>query len=221
MGVINNVNKIDIGRLISIPIFTFFMTFNINFVYRDIRALLPLDTGKAVGLIHHLLLVCFYALIILLYFLRRPARLTNRSFPTKAIAILATFTPFAIPILGGPGAINPKMVIISDLIIILGMALSIYSLRVLGKSFSIIPQARRLVQSGPYRLVRHPLYVSELIAVFGVVLAGFTIIKLIIYFFLIACQIYRAFQEEKLLATVFPEYEEYRLRTACFIPSVF
>src|SRR4030042_6497949 len=106
-------NKIDIGRLISIPVFTFFMTLSTFFIYRDIRFLFPLSMIKVVVLINHFLLVCFYALIILLYFLRSPAKLTNRSFVTNAIAILATFIPFTLPIVGGPGLINPIVVIVA------------------------------------------------------------------------------------------------------------
>ncbi|MDD1778319.1 MAG: isoprenylcysteine carboxylmethyltransferase family protein, partial [Candidatus Helarchaeota archaeon] len=134
---------------------------------------------------------------------------------------LATFTPFVFPFLGKQELINPIMVIISDLMIILGLVISIYSLSVLGRNFSIIPQTRNLVQRGPYRLVRHPLYLGELITVFGIVLAGLSISRLVVYFLLVACQIYRAFQEEKLLASVFSEYEDYCSKTARFIPGVF
>ena len=213
--------KIDIGRLISIPVFTFFMTLSTYFVYRDIKSLFPLTTIKPVVLINHLLLVCFYALIVLLYFLRSPAKLTNRSVVTNAIAILATFIPFILPIVGGSGLINPTVVIIADVIMMFGMAVSIYSLSVLGKSFSIIPQARKLVQNGPYRLIRHPLYLGELISLFGAIFAGLTFLKVVIFFLVVACQVYRAFQEEKLLAVIFPEYGEYCLKTARFVPGVF
>lgn len=32
----------------------------------------------------------------------------------------------------------------------------------LGRSLSVMPEARRLVQDGPYGIVRHPLYLCEL-----------------------------------------------------------
>jgi protein-S-isoprenylcysteine O-methyltransferase Ste14 len=197
------------------------MTVRTYAVYADIRILLPLNTVKLLGTIHHLLIVFFYALIILLYFLRSHARLTNRSLVTNTIAILATFIPFVLPILSKHELINPIIVIMADIIIILGMVLSIYSLSALGRNFSIIPQARKLVQRGPYRLVRHPLYLGELMSVFGIVLAGFTTFKIFVYLLLIALQIYRAFQEEKLLAKAFPEYEDYCSKTARFIPGLF
>jgi len=55
-------------------------------------------------------------------------------------------------------------------LIITGASLSFAVLRWLGKSFSILAEARRLVTEGPYRVVRHPLYVCEGIATVGVML---------------------------------------------------
>ena len=43
----------------------------------------------------------------------------------------------------------------------------IWSLLYLGKSFSVFPAMRQLVTRGPYRLIRHPLYISELMMAFS------------------------------------------------------
>jgi len=59
------------------------MALNILIVYGDISILSPINMTKTLGLIHHLLVVCFYALIILLYFLRSSASSTSRSFVTN------------------------------------------------------------------------------------------------------------------------------------------
>ena len=176
---------------------------------------------NAVGLIYHLLVVCFYALIILLYFLRSTASSTSRSFVTNTIAVLTTFSPSALSLLSRLELSRPETVLLADFMIVLGMILSIYSLASLGRSFSIIPQARKLVKSGPYRLVRHPLYVGELIGLFGVVLVGISISKMAIFFLIVGCQIYRAIQEERLLSNVSLEYKEYCSKTARFIPGIF
>ncbi len=220
MLTIRNENKIDMGRLIILPIFVFLMTINILVVCQQVRALLPVTTMKAAGLIHHLLMVCFYSLIIFLYFLRSRAKSTSRSHVTNFIAIVATFIPFTLPFLGEPALNNPEILHVANSIIIIGIVLSIYALGSLGKSFSIIPQARRLIKTGPYRVVRHPLYVSELIGVFGLAFAGLTILKMAIFLLLIVLQVYRALQEEKLLADVFPEYKEYSSKTSRFIPGI-
>ncbi len=218
---VEKVQKIDVGRLFAVSIFVFFMIPNILVVYRDITSLSPMKMTKPFGLIHHLLVVCFYALIILFYFLRSPAISTSRSLFTNTIAVLATFSPFALPLLGRAELSRPEIVLLADFTILLGMAVSIYSLALLGRSFSIIPQARKLVQCGPYRLIRHPLYLGELLGLFGVVIAGPTISRITLFFLIVACQVYRALQEEKLLTKVFHEYRDYCLKTSRFIPGVF
>jgi protein-S-isoprenylcysteine O-methyltransferase Ste14 len=220
MPAIGNANKIDVGRLIILPIFAFLMTINILVVYEDLKALMPISAMKATGLIHHLLMVFFYCLIIFLYFLRSPARSTTRSRVTNFLAIIATFIPFTLPFLGKPALDKVEILLVANGIIIISIVLSIFALGSLGKSFSIIPQARKLIETGPYRVVRHPLYVSELIGAFGLVLAGLTFLKIAIFLLLVALQVYRAFQEEKLLANVFPEYKEYSSKTSRFIPGI-
>ena len=221
MSPVEKTYKIDVGRLIVVPIFAFLMTLTFLVVCRDVRALFPINIVKSLLLIHRVLSVCFYALIIFLYFLRSAASSTSRSHVTNFIAIGASCIPFALPFLGKPPLMTQGVLLVANLVITSGIVLSIYSVCSLGRSFSIIPQARKLVQSGPYHLIRHPLYLGELISVFGIVLAGVTIPKITLYFVLVICQVYRAFQEEKLLSNVFPEYKKYCLKTARFIPGVF
>ncbi len=116
---------------------------------------------------------------------------------------------------------SPIIIISATLVTILGIAFTLYSLGTLGKNVSIIPQARRLVQTGPYKLVRHPVYLGELVSIFGVILARPSTSAVAIYCLLIALLIYRALQEEKLLADIFPEYNSYFMRKARFIPGIF
>jgi protein-S-isoprenylcysteine O-methyltransferase Ste14 len=216
-----NLNKIDIGRLIAVSVFTFYMTLSALIGYKEISTLSPMNVAKALGLIYHILVGFFYALIIFLYFLRSSASSTSRSFVTKTIAVLTTFSPSALSLLNKPELSRSEIILLADLLLVLGMVLSIFSLASLGRSFSVIPQARKLVKTGPYKLIRHPLYVGELIGLFGMVLVGVSISRMAIFFFIVGCQIYRAFKEEKLLAEVFPDYEEYCSKTARFIPGVF
>lgn len=45
----------------------------------------------------------------------------------------------------------------------LGIAMFAWSVSALGTSFSVLPQARDLVASGPYRIVRHPMYAAYIV----------------------------------------------------------
>jgi protein-S-isoprenylcysteine O-methyltransferase Ste14 len=213
-------HKMDVGRLIIIPIFGLLLIANITGVYGEAKAIESISMIKVATLLHRLLLVCFYALLVFLYFIRTVAKSTTESFMTKTIAVVATFLPFTIPMLSRPSD-NPNIMLSANLATIFGIAIALYSLSTLGGSFSIIPQARRLVQTGPYKLVRHPVYIGELISTFGVVLAQPSTTAMAIYCLLTALLIYRALQEEKLLANIFPEYETYSLRRARFIPGIF
>ena len=213
-------HKIDAGRLMIVPLFTLLLIVNILGIHNDVKELELLSTIKVATLVHRLLVVCFYALFVLLYLMRRSARATTNSFAAKIIAVVATFIPFAFPVLSRP-INNLDIMLFADVVMIFGMAITLCSLSVLGRSVSIIPQARSLVQRGPYRIVRHPLYLGELIAILGIVMARFSLSAMSLFCLLTALQIYRAMQEERLLAGTFPEYKSYSLKRARFIPGIY
>jgi protein-S-isoprenylcysteine O-methyltransferase Ste14 len=76
------------------------------------------------------------------------------------------------------------------------------------------------VRHGPYRLVRHPLYVAEEISVCGVMLhflSPWTAALLVLH---CAIQVRRMVYEESILMRVFPEYQRYATSTARVIPKV-
>lgn len=108
----------------------------------------------------------------------------------------------------------------SALLILAGNYLSLVALLRLGRSLSILPEGRRLVTDGPYRLVRHPLYVAEEIAVIGVFLQFRSWPAAAILVVHGAFQLLRMREEEIVLARAFPEYAPYRRRTALLIPGV-
>jgi protein-S-isoprenylcysteine O-methyltransferase Ste14 len=103
--------------------------------------------------------------------------------------------------------------IASYFLVAMGMLLSILALSWLGRSFSIFPQARRLVTTGPYRVVRHPLYLSEFLVALGAMWQFSQPWAALIVIGAFATQVPRMRFEEQILMKQFPQYTEYAMRT--------
>jgi protein-S-isoprenylcysteine O-methyltransferase Ste14 len=102
----------------------------------------------------------------------------------------------------------------------LGLILAAASLASLGRCFGIFPEVRGLVQHGPYRIVRHPLYLAEIIASVGGILTALSPYSVAVFIVFVALQFKRATYEEQVLTTMFPDYREYAGRTWRLIPGV-
>ncbi|MBW2456756.1 MAG: hypothetical protein JRI68_19725 [Deltaproteobacteria bacterium] len=86
---------------------------------------------------------------------------------------------------------------------------AVFSLLDLGRSFGVLPAHRGLVQRGPYRLVRHPVYLAELTMVLACGLAGLRPLALGVVVLATLLVVVRIRIEERLLATM-PGYYGYR-----------
>lgn len=111
--------------------------------------------------------------------------------------------------------------ILSAVLIAMSGILTIIVVSRLGRSFSTMPEARALVTSGPYRYVRHPLYVAEELAIIGVFLQFRSLPAFIIVAIQFGLQLQRMQCEEKVLAKAFPSYGDYCRKTARLIPGVY
>jgi protein-S-isoprenylcysteine O-methyltransferase Ste14 len=80
-----------------------------------------------------------------------------------------------------------------------GWAWQLLSKATLGRAFGLLPAARGLVMSGPYRVVRHPIYLGYLIAHVGFLLTNFSWWNLIVLVALYAAQVVRMQREEAML----------------------
>ena len=131
------------------------------------------------------------------------------------VGAFATVTLVVVPPVEIPAGVR----IVADSLVLIGFLLSVWCLWWLGRSFSVMAQARRLVTQGPYRYVRHPLYVCETVALVGILLRNpsawsFTIAAVALVF-----QYLRILNEEKVLRDAFPEYEEYARSTPMLMPA--
>jgi protein-S-isoprenylcysteine O-methyltransferase Ste14 len=110
--------------------------------------------------------------------------------------------------------------IVSGLLVGAGSLMSVLVLWRLGKSFSIMPEARVLVTSGPYAYARHPLYAVEIITILGSALQFRQPWALLLAAGVTAMQVIRSLFEEQVLTSAYPEYAAYRAKTARFIPGI-
>jgi len=79
-------------------------------------------------------------------------------------------------------------------------SLSLVSLLTMGRLFGIRPALRGLVTSGPYRLVRHPIYLSYVIADIGYNLQEWNPVTLLLVLVGWMSLLYRLYAEERLLS---------------------
>jgi len=99
---------------------------------------------------------------------------------------------------------------------IAGALLSLWPLWYLRRSFSVEPEARALVTSGPYRLARHPIYTVYLLINAGILLRHFTLPFAAVVGVWLVSLLLRIRYEEGVLSSAFPEYLEYRRRVRAF-----
>jgi protein-S-isoprenylcysteine O-methyltransferase Ste14 len=94
--------------------------------------------------------------------------------------------------------------------------LCLWPLWSLRRSFSLEPEARTLVTTGPYRLARHPIYTVYLLMNGGILLRHLTVPIALVLVAWVVLLLLRVRYEEGVLTAAFPEYREYRRRVRAF-----
>jgi protein-S-isoprenylcysteine O-methyltransferase Ste14 len=163
-------------------------------------------------------LVGFYMLVALLIITRPPAKAQADGLLPRIAAFVGSYLPWTITFVGKTDQALPNL--LSTACVLIGMIMTLVTIRHLGRSFSLVPQARSVVQTGPYRWIKHPLYLAEEIAILGVVLQYLTPATVTILVLHIGVQVCRILYEEDLLRRNCPEYSTYEASRWRLIPYV-
>ncbi len=170
-------------------------------------------------------LVIGYAIV---WATRPPAKSFARGFREAVLPMLLVLLPFGIvtrpytynSLVPERAAVHLGGLYALNLLMILGGLLNILCLIAMRKSFAIMAEARVLVRTGPYRFVRHPMYLAHFLIFFCVLVQRLAPLTANLYVVFAAGQVLRARIEERKLAESFPEYGEYRRTTGMFFPKV-
>jgi protein-S-isoprenylcysteine O-methyltransferase Ste14 len=168
----------------------------------------------------HIATILFLGFVIIFLIIRRPPLRKTIGVTPRLVALIGCALPSFVALLPRV-AVSPSTAFFSSVIALLGTTIAAIAVFFLGRSFSILPQARQLVTSGPYRIVRHPLYLAELAVIFGVIWEIQQPWPIFVLFSAIGIQVLRIYFEEKILSETFPLYQEYAKRTPRLLPGIY
>jgi protein-S-isoprenylcysteine O-methyltransferase Ste14 len=155
--------------------------------------------------------------------LRGPTRTTARGLAHHVVAL--AWMPYAVLLVRPlPEVPPPQFVRLFGLIIaIAGIAVAVWALRTLGRHFDVeleVHAGHELVRSGPFGIVRHPVYTGLALHFLGACLATGNVLLILGTLFGSFPAFYlRARAEERLLREEFgAEYDAYAKRVGMLVP---
>jgi protein-S-isoprenylcysteine O-methyltransferase Ste14 len=178
------------------------------------------DAHTLAGLASNIATQVFTLVLTLLMVIRRQPLGKASGFYPRFAAVAGTFLSISIVVLP-PRDLPSWALVVSTLMIVGGIAYALYAVLSLGRSLSMLPEARRLVTSGPYNMIRHPVYLGEAFALAGVTIQFVSYWALAMFVLQCVFQLERMRYEELVLSRAFPEYKDYAAHTARLVPGVY
>jgi protein-S-isoprenylcysteine O-methyltransferase Ste14 len=158
-----------------------------------------------------------------------PSGATDRDSGSKAWVIGSVWSSVAVGIglaFAFPDAAiqsgRTAVFIVGLILMLAGIALRWYAVWVLGASFTVDVATRPgqpVVESGPYRWIRHPSYTGGLLTLLGVLVCCCNLVSLLALVFALGGYAYRIrIEEQALAADLGAPYRDYMRRTKRLIP---
>jgi protein-S-isoprenylcysteine O-methyltransferase Ste14 len=154
-----------------------------------------------------------------LFLIRTKHTLFNENILDQSVAALA-FLSGAL-FIGQPATASGFALMLARAVIVFSIAFGLVTMLNLGRSFGVFIAFRKIRTTGLYGLVRHPMYLTDILLRVGYLISHFTTFIVVAFILSSACYVYRAILEERFLSNR-PEYAEYLRRVKYrFIPYVY
>ncbi|MGO4621324.1 methyltransferase family protein [Ensifer sp. 2TAB8] len=162
--------------------------------------------------------VLFLGMVCVVAITRLPPIKAATGFEPYLTAMAGTFLLGLIAYLPEPADTGLALQMAGTAMIVVGMVSSAFVLFWLGRAFSIMPEARTLITGGPYSVVRHPLHLTEEIAIIGLIVLNLSVWSVLLGGVQWLLQFRRMINEERVLQTAFPSYGAYALDVPRILP---
>ncbi len=165
------------------------------------------------------IMVASEALVALFVLIRRPSANVTHSGVDWMLAFAATAGPLLARASSGGHPLIPQGSCV--VLLLMGLSFQVWAKLTLRRSFGIVPANRGVKADGPYRFVRHPMYLGYVTVHIGFLLLSPNLWNLVVYGASFAIQIVRIRAEERLLGQD-PAYNAFQATTRYrLLPGVF
>jgi len=140
----------------------------------------------------------------------------------KSVFVLIQFAGLAIIFLTGSAFSKDYFLLTIEAFgILLGfwaiIAMKLDNLRI----YPDLKENAKLVVSGPYKIIRHPMYSAIILTITPLIIEYFSWLRLIVGFIILIDLLFKLNYEERLLHNSFTAYKTYRKTTYRLIPFIF
>ena len=196
------------GRALPLGVFGFLVAIQGQLTLAALQHALSgqLDRSQSMYLINRVLTIGFFASLLAIYAVRSKAIARDHNPLAVLAAMVGSFVLYGLFLVPGqPRSSDVRVLALGDICLGCGMFWALYSLSYLRDRFSIVPEARGLVTSGPYEVVRHPIYLGEITAGVGLVLPTILSLHFFIFAIFLLAQLTRTYFEERVLRATYPQ----------------